>query len=60
MRIVHKSINKAIETNIRDPAGFMITNGKGSYFSEGIKSRYSGFFCYTGREMYRILDSIDC
>lgn len=58
MKIIHKSGKGKIEKNIREDVGFMITNGEGSYFSQGIKSRYSGFFCYLGDEMYRIISSI--
>ena len=59
MKIIHKSQKRAVEKNLKEDVGLMISNGAGSYFARGIKSRYCGFFCYIGDEMYRILDSID-
>jgi len=58
MKIIHKLHQYSVEKNISENTGFMICNGRGSYFSQGINSRYSGMFCYIDGEMYRILDSV--
>lgn len=58
MNVKHKIGNYSIEKKIKERAGCLISNGKGSYFSQGINSRYSGFFCNLQGEMYRILDSV--
>lgn len=56
MKIIH-SCKGTVEKNVREKVGFLLTNKRGSYFSQGIDSRYSGMFCYLD-DMYKIIDSI--
>jgi len=58
MRIAHNINNKRIEKEVAVNTGFLLTNKSGGFFSLGLDSKYSGFFCRLGGKVFKIIEDI--
>ncbi|RLE38465.1 hypothetical protein DRJ17_03815 [Candidatus Woesearchaeota archaeon] len=58
MKINHIHENNFASHLTSKKIAFLLTNKKGSYFTLGIDSKYSGFFYYLNGRMFKIIDNL--
>ncbi|MBI2651294.1 hypothetical protein HYX01_02390 [Candidatus Woesearchaeota archaeon] len=61
MKVEHLFGKRRIEKDAKEDVGFMLTNKNGSYafLREKPTSRYEGIFLFDGKNMYRLIESIN-